>query len=277
MFQRAIHNLRDGLLSLAYPQPCRVCGGAVESWRDGVVCAGCWESPSVTPLFDDKECCRKCGIPLPVSQTFVDRATPDAVRSTTEDRECGRCREAPFACARACGAYEGSLKVSLLFLKSQPHLCRRLRDIIAQSFDTARPLLAGEVVAPVPLHPARRAERGFNQAEVIASMLASRFDLAVDEELLIRSKNTERHRAGHDALDRARSVERAFAVTDGRRVREQAVLLVDDVFTTGSTASAAAAVLLAAGASRVSVFTIARVIGGNWQASESMSKQAEDS
>jgi predicted amidophosphoribosyltransferase len=92
--------------------------------------------------------------------------------------------------------------------------------------------------------------------------------MALDERSLVRVRNTERHRAGLDAVDRARSVERAFEVSRPREVEGASVLLVDDLYTTGSTIGAAAVALLEAGAGRVSVFTLARVIGTGARATD---------
>jgi ComF family protein len=165
----------------------------------------------------------------------------------------------PFTHARACGAYAGTLEANVLFLKSQPHVCRRLRDILRQTFAANLAYLSSDLVMPVPLHLRRRLERGFNQAELIAGVIAAHFDLRLDAATLVRSKNTERHRAGMDALDRKKSVEGAFRVIDADAIESASVLLVDDVFTTGSTICAAAKTLLAAGAAQVQILTLAKV------------------
>jgi ComF family protein len=115
-------------------------------------------------------------------------------------------------------------------------------------------------VVPVPLHVSRRRKKGFNHATIIGRALTQDLGLNIDERSLIRVKNTERHRAGMDAHDRMKSVEGAFEVARPRLIEGAAVLLVDDVFTTGSTVSSAATVLLKAGAAKVDVLTLARVI-----------------
>jgi ComF family protein len=155
--------------------------------------------------------------------------------------------------------YSGALEASILFLKTRPHLSPRLRALLCGTFDNNRNALESEVVVPVPLHRAREKQRGFNQAAIVAGLISRNFNLRLDKHSLVRTKPTERHRAGMDATDRAKSVERAFRVASPRLVDGASVLLVDDVMTTGSTISAATLALLESGADRVAVLTIARV------------------
>ncbi len=111
MLEHAFRNVRDGLLGLAYPEDCRVCGDPVESWDDGVACSRCWDDPAVTRLFAGR-LCGKCGTP-------VQGAEADSPASLTNepDRVCGLCSGLPFTAARACGLYSGALEASILFLK----------------------------------------------------------------------------------------------------------------------------------------------------------------
>jgi ComF family protein len=250
---RALRNIRDGLLSLAYPEQCRVCGGAVESWDDGVACAECWDDANVTDLLNGS-LCSKCGVPM--SRTRV--AAPPPTRDA-DARLCGMCATLPFTSARACGAYSGALEANVLFLKVTPHICPRLRAIIFRTLSDHRQALASQAVMPVPLHRLRERQRGFNQAAIIAKLISREFDLHLDDRSLLRTKPTERHRAGMDAAERARSVERAFEVARPRLIQGISVLLVDDVYTTGSTICAASRSLVEAGARQVTVLTIARV------------------
>lgn len=255
MLQQTLRNLRDGLLGIAYPEQCRICGKSVESWDDGVACLCCWNDFTVTKLISGAVC-EKCGIPM-------SRAAPDtrAADAGQRPRLCGMCSALPFSAARACGVYSGALEASILFLKVNPHICARLRAIIGRTFSEHREALASELVVPVPLHRLREKERGFNQAAIIAKVVSRAFSLILDERSLVRRNPTERHRAGMDAADRARSVEQAFSVGSSLLIKGASVLLVDDLYTTGSTICAAARCLVEAGASRVSVLTIARVAG----------------
>jgi ComF family protein len=245
-FAAILRRARDGLMASAYPEQCRVCGYSVESYDDGVACENCWLDSAITRKLD-LPVCDKCGAPL-YDHEFR--------------RElCGRCAGFPFSTARCCGLYSGALEASILFLKSHPHICRRLREMISRAFSDHRSALVSDIVIPVPLHRERERERGFNQARLIARVIAREFHMRVDDRSLIRVKATERHRVGLDAADRKKSVERAFTVARPRLVAGKSALLVDDLFTTGSTISAASIALLEAGASRVNVFTIARVEG----------------
>ena len=248
MTPRPLRSIRDGLLGLAYPAECRVCSGSVESWNDGVACAECWDDPAITKLFAG-ELCAKCG------------AQVSGEPATRQQRLCGMCGALPFTAARACGSYSGALEASILFLKVSPHLSPRLRALIQRTFSEHRVAIESEIVIPVPLHKLRERRRGFNQAAIIAELISREFNLVCDDRSLARTRATDPHRAGMDAADRASSVERAFEVVRPRLIDGASVLLVDDVFTTGSTISAATQSLIEAGAHKVSVLTIARVTG----------------
>jgi ComF family protein len=241
-----ISGLYDSVLALLYPQACAVCGESVESRHDGVVCAACWAK---TPLFVETDAlCWKCGAPGRASVAADKRQT---VR-------CGQCDDDMFTSARACGSYEGGLRASVLALKREPHVARRLAGVMLQA-QKRTPSDRADLIIPVPLHGRRERERGFNQAALLARELASATKLPLDEHSLVRCSQTERHRAGMDARARRESVAGAFAVRHPKLIAGRRVLLVDDVFTTGATVSACAAVLKAAGAKDVCVLTIARV------------------
>jgi ComF family protein len=235
----------DAALALVYPQACAVCGESVESRHDGVACAQCW---SATRLFNAADTlCWKCGA---LSQAAIDPSKRTEIR-------CGRCDDEAFEVARACGLYKGALRASILELKRQPHVARRVRQLMFAT-QQCEPLNAVDLIVPVPLHPSREAERGFNQARMLAHELAKMSGLPLDDFSVVRRTYTERHRAGMDAKARRKSVADAFVVRHDDLIAGNRVLLIDDVFTTGATASACAGTLKECGAKAVFVLTIAR-------------------
>lgn len=245
---RPLDRLCDAALSLLYPAECSACRAAlVDARADFPACARCWEE---TRLFTRTDAlCRKRGAPA--------EAAPAGGRG--EPPRCGLCDAEDFTAARACGVYEGALRASVLSLKREPHLGARAASLLGEA-GARRPLDWATRVVPVPLHPARERERGFNQAALLARAVASRSRLPLDEWSLARAAGAARHRAGMDARGRRESVEGVFEVTRPRLVRGERVLLVDDVFTTGATVSACARVLRAAGAEEVYVLTLARAL-----------------
>lgn len=240
--------LFDAALALVYPQACAACGvRSVERRADWPACAACW---TATRLFKgDDTLCWKCGAP-------AGGEVPEEVRPTVR---CRRCDSEEFTAARACGLYKGALRAAVLGLKREPFVPPRLARMLSEAARGA-PLDTVTLILPVPLHPARERERGFNQAALLASAVAKGAGLPLDAWSLSRVAHSERRRAGMDARARRESVEGAFAVTRPRLVRGCSVLLVDDVFTTGATASACARALLDAGARAVFVLTAARAV-----------------
>lgn len=242
---RLTSQIYDATLAVLYPQACAICGHSVESRHDGVACSRCWDA---TPLFRESDpLCGKCGA---LSRAIVAEDKRHNVR-------CGRCDEDAFTAARACGAYEGALRTSILELKRQPHVARRLAHLMSKLQKRA-PLDSAELIVPVPLHANRERERGFNQALILARELSRLTGLPLDEHSVVRRLHTERHRSGMDAKARRKSVSGAFAVRHADLIKGKRVMLIDDVFTTGATVSACAAALFEAGAEDVFVVTVAR-------------------
>jgi len=235
----------DAALALIYPQACAICGSSVESRHDGICCAQCWDA---TPLFRETESlCWKC--------SALSRAVVNADQS--RGLRCGRCDTDGFTVARAAGAYEGALRASVIELKRRPHVPRRMA-LLMREVQQREPLRGADLIIPVPLHPAREGERGFNQALVLAEVISRLSGISLDEHSLARRVQTEMHRAGMDAKARRKSVAEAFAVRHADLIAGKRVLLIDDVFTTGATASECAKALMDNGAVAVFVLTIAR-------------------
>ena len=181
--------------------------------------------------------------------------------------DCGRCRvlALPYSRCLAPWAYEFPVTHLVQALKYEGALANARilgiriaaagRPVLAQLADpTARPLLV-----PLPLHPSRLVERGFNQSREIARIVARSLDLRV-EELALRRVRATAPQVGLARFERAGNLSGAFAA-DARIVAGRTIILVDDVVTTGSTAAEAARTLLAADAQSVQVWAAARALG----------------
>jgi ComF family protein len=183
------------------------------------------------------------------------------------DSLCGLCRqgELEFDMARSYGLYTGNLRKAILRLKfhGREYLGHRLGALLARPWE-ALPEPESAIVAPVPLHPSRRRERGFNQAELLARGLVRR--LRKEERLhglRLVTGSLRRIRAtvpqvGLSVSARRENVSGVFSVGRPEDVRNRTVVVVDDVMTTGATLSACAAALKRAGAARVLALSLAR-------------------
>ena len=234
----------NSLLSIAFPQHCHICSRPVEQRADGVACASCW---TATRIFDSStNACSKCGSLLPPARN-------------AEERNCRECADYRFDTVFSAGVYEHAMAATVQELKRTPHLPLRVRDLLAATIDRAGPG-SHDVIMPVPLSPKRRTERGFNQAEVIGQFLSKHAGIPLDAASLVRHKHTPIHRVAMDGKAREASVKNAFKVIRPSLVGGRSVLLVDDILTTGSTASYCAKELKKHGAARVSIITLARAV-----------------
>jgi ComF family protein len=236
--------LRDSLSSIIYPQKCRVCSGEVERTEDGVACASCWNE---TRFFTGNEMlCRKCG-------AFF--AAEAAVVSVS----CHKCDNHFYDKAAAAGVYEKALAASIVDLKTVPHLSKCLIAAISSAV-ASEAFADAELLVPIPLSRQRQHERGFNQAEIIAEAVSRATHISIDSKSLARKIHTQMHRVGMDQKARELTIHNTFEVTRPRLITGKTIVLIDDVLTSGATASQAAKVLKKNGAGRVNVFTLARAV-----------------
>jgi len=230
----------DPLLSVVFPSRCACCGQSVTRPTRGPLCEPCW---AALPRHRCPLC--RCGLPLP------GRA-----------QACARCRRGrnPIAAGASLGPYEGPLRTAIHELKYRGR--RRVAGRLAEALlgrPGVLPVLGGGVVlVPVPLHPRKRRERGFNQSELLAAAIAARAGVPLVKDALVRRRETGTQ-TGLSAAARRANVRGAFAVRRRARIEGRRIVLLDDVYTTGATALACAQALLAAGAHEVRLLTLARV------------------
>lgn len=240
-----IHTLRRGfreLLDILLPRLCCGCVGRIIE-PEAIVCRSCLSR--VPALFEP--ICILCGC-------------PDA-RIT----EVGRCKACPpgkawFQKARACTTFAGMAQEIVHRLKyhRQPQYARIMVDaMLALQNTEAKTLFAADLIVPVPLHSVRRRERGFNQTEVIAKLLSEKTGIPFTGRALVRIRpTTSQIRLKKRA--RRKNVENAFQCGQPDLVYGRRILLVDDVYTTGSTVNECARMLMLAGAESVECIAYAR-------------------
>ncbi len=222
----------QALLNALVPHRCALCGARA----DAVLCPACRAE-----LPRNHHPCPRCALPLAAPQAHC----PDCsgqVRPYVRAVSPLRYRQ-PVAWLVTRLKFDGQLRLA-------EALAAPLLEVLTQ-----REAPLPEVVVPVPLHPQRLRQRGFNQAMEIARPLARRLGLVLDGTACRRLRPTTAQ-TGLDAAGRRRNVAGAFAVSP--RLAGRSVALVDDVMTTGSTVHAVADALCRAGVAQVEVWTAAR-------------------
>lgn len=228
------------MVDLLYPRRCPFCDGILGK-KEVYLCRSCLPEMA----FITGAVCCTCGKPLEKEQ----------------DEYCFDCRKKDhaFVLARAPFVYRGRVKESLMrfkylgraeyalfYGKAMTEFGRRL-----QIFEDR------DLILPVPVHPGRRIERGYNQAELLAKQISIHTGIPMEGKLLQRNRKTAAQKAVSGA-QRSRNLKGAFALDRKKRgtLKGRRILLVDDIYTTGSTADAISVLLLEAGAASVKVLCL---------------------
>ncbi|MGD9495052.1 MAG: double zinc ribbon domain-containing protein [Armatimonadota bacterium] len=235
--------IADELLDLLFPPRCQVC----DTLGSDPICATCLASIE----FIGEHACAYCGQPLPPS------ASSAAL--------CADCLEGRhISGARAAGLHAAGLREAIVRFKydgrtrlAEPLAAMLARVIVAEAERGGLPLSECAALVPVPLHPARRAWRGFDQAELLCRLMREAVGMPVWGDVLARVRNTIPQVRLRGA-SRLANVRGAFAARRPWKLRGRAVILVDDVFTTGATMGECARVLRESGAVAVYALTVSR-------------------
>ncbi|HAB19357.1 MAG TPA: ComF family protein [Verrucomicrobiota bacterium] len=235
----------ESTLGLVYPNVCQLCQDEEATAAEGYVGSNCRRQLRyLQPPY-----CHRCGLPFrgAITQAF----------------ECANCQEVDFAfeSVRAAVLAEGvALEVIHRFKYQQARWFEPfLSDLLVAA---AKPVLTGagwDLLVPVPLHPVKQRHREFNQAERLARHLGKAAQLPVRTDLVRRIEPTLTQTRLSRAA-RAANVRRAFRGVTGKPIEGAAVVIVDDVLTTGATTDAVARQLRRMGAARVCVWAVARAV-----------------
>lgn len=248
----------ESLFTTLFPSDCRLCGAPLIRISRVPVCEQCLDD--VRPVSG--AVCELCGERL-----------PDYGLAAAEGKmRCGLCRrlEPSFQRAAAYGSYDSGLRelIHLLKYEGVRPVANVLGRMMNEVITDLAPCFEGEdvLVIPVPLHTSKSRQRGFNQSELIVRAALKhppaghQFEISAD--VLQRWRYTE-SQTGLSRHQRQENIRGAFRVMQAEKVLGREVLLVDDVFTTGTTVSECARILRRAGALRVVVATVARVLKGD--------------
>ena len=241
----------DGFFSVLFPGNCRLCSTPLIRLSGLPVCDPCLDD--IAALGEADPVCWACGERL--------LGPPEPQRLCLE---CTRLAP-PFRRAMAYGSYDGGLRELIHLLKYERvrSAAPVLGRMLAEAALGLRPeFTAPPLVIPVPLHAGKLRQRGFNQAELIARALLKNvgdWKLELDATILERRRATG-SQIGLSRAQRQQNLRGAFAVGRAHAVAGRDILLVDDVYTTGTTVTECTRVLRRAGADNVWVVTVARVL-----------------
>ncbi len=232
------------MLSVIYKNQCSYCGAEITDIENSSLCRSCWNKIKI----HEGPRCIKCGTvySAPMEHTGIDHL-------------CSRClaSEIPFSHARAFTVYSGAVREAIHAFKYNANLAagKKLSRFLTETY-TANLMFHGcNLLTFVPLHRKRRKERGFNQSELLALWLSNNIKTPV-EGLLKRNFNTH-PQTGLSSVERKNNLKNAFSVVKKDLLAGKKILLIDDIFTTGTTVIECSRILMKEGAESVYVLTLA--------------------
>ncbi|MGH8280022.1 MAG: ComF family protein [Gammaproteobacteria bacterium] len=233
---RMVHAWLERVITSVYPAMCVLCSQPSHGSRE--LCHAC-----ARDLPWNRHACPRCALPMP---------------EANHPRLCGRCLKAPPAWDSALSAFQYGWPLDQLLQRFKFHADlatgRLLGELLAE-FMAATPGAKPELLIPVPLHGARLRERGFNQALELARPVSRRLRVPLNLSVCVRRKHTPAQ-SKLDARARRRNLRDAFETRASLAGARLAIL--DDVVTTGATTAALSMALRAAGAARITVWSLAR-------------------
>lgn len=222
-------------LDLLFPPRCPVCHG-IAPWGKEI----CPECVKKLPYVTGKRC-RKCGKPVEPYETL-----------------CDDCRRMSHFYDEGIGLflYDETMRETMAYLKykGRKEYGRALGELLADAVPDLIHRWNPDVIVPVPVHPDRLRERGYNQAEEIAKPLAARYCLPVRNDLVVRQGKTVAMKK-LSREERMENMRRAFSVSAEEKVPKK-ILIIDDIYTTGATVDAMSQLLLERGAVHVWFLTV---------------------
>lgn len=241
------------MLDILFPKVCPTCSKSL--LNNEKLCQSCL---SDIRYINDWAFCTKCGVPFGY---FNNQDKADAsLEPENSEHLCGKCIDDTycFEKARSIAVYDGSIRDLIISFKYEGKLA--YGDILLEFLKSNFPedLEDFDYVVPVPLHIDKLRYREYNQSVILAAGIARYKGVRCDRFGLKRTRDTVPQIELREEKERRRNVRGAFSVEDKKRFKGSSVLVVDDVFTSGSTSDECSKILLKSGAYKVQVLTITR-------------------
>lgn len=239
---KCLWDLVDGLLDFVYPRniECILCGEPIEKTEPYSLCVSCKKGIH----FAGEKSCEKCGKPL--EELYL----PTVCHDCSMSKHC-------FTQGYTCVAYDGEIKTLIYRLKygKQRYLAYPIAEMMIAKLKEKNP---GQIdwIIPVPLYAGKKRKREFNQSEMIGRYISRKTGWPMDRKNLVRVKDTVTQ-SKLSKEERKINMKNAFQVLTPEKIRAKKILLVDDIYTTGSTLNSCSKELLRAGALDIYVITFA--------------------
>ncbi|MBB6216407.1 ComF family protein [Anaerosolibacter carboniphilus] len=224
-YKTMVNELIETLLDFVYPRNiyCILCGEVIEKTESYSLCTTCQEQVKfITSRF-----CEKCGKPL--ESMYLPQKCPDCIQNVHY-----------FTKGFSCIEYDDNIKKLVYDLKyhNKRYLAYHMAEMMTARFmklEWEKP----DVIVPIPLHPKKEKERGFNQSALIAKYIGESLDIPVEYRSVLRTKETEtQNRLNRE--ERKENLKNAFQIIKSQKFTDKKVLILDDIYTTGSTMDACA-------------------------------------
>lgn len=239
-----VHKSIEAFVSIFFPYRCCLCCSYTGTQA---VCIKCWSNV----VFIMSPFCTICSKPFlnPMLSDYADTLI------------CTECQERAlyFKKCLSLGIYQGHLKniIQLFKFHNQPYIGKYLGNKLAALIKKNHEFLSADIIIPVPLQKMREKKRGYNQSLILAQELSRCMQIPISKNCLKRQGNRP-PQSNLSMKERKLNVRGHFLVNNHKKIKKKSILLVDDVFTTGSTLNECARVLRHAGATEILAITLAR-------------------
>lgn len=233
-----VYKLKNILLDILFPPICLSCKNLlIETEKENKICKKCLDSILIHSSFF----CPKCKSRVP-----------------NDEKTCHK--EIKFLLAPVTDYQNPAIKNLVWFLKYHgwQSIIKIIKPIIENYLGVLNYDFGGAIVIPIPLHSDRLKERGFNQSKLIAEVFSQKTNSSLSLNNLKRIKATKKQAELKNIKERTANIENCFALNDPKDIKNKDIVLVDDVFTSGSTMNEAVRVLKNAGAKKIIAFVFAR-------------------